>query len=175
MTTKGRQRIVCVDTNILVWHIRKEGPPDLKQYAGYLFKQLENDKDDKGRSNAQVMVTTVVLTEFVTPVKSQEERDKLIAEISKRFLIEPFDARDAALAATLWHFGKTNRDKRNAPKDGQRAILRADTMIIATAKGHGATEFYSEDADARAMAQKVGLTARALPRMGSNLFEQSSA
>ena len=173
MTIKGNQRIVCIDTNILVWGIRKEGPPDLKQYADYFFNQLDNDKDDKGRSNAQVMVPTVVLTEFITPVKSSEERDKLIAELGKRFLIEPFDARDAALAATLWHYGKTNRDRQNAPKDGQRAILRADTMIIATAKGHGATEFYSEDDDARAMAQKVGLTAKKLPRMGSDLFEQS--
>jgi predicted nucleic acid-binding protein len=146
----------------LVWGIRKKGPPEKITHAGYLFKQLERDK-------AQIIVPTVVLAEFVTPIRSSDDRAKVVAEMSARFLVEPFDIKDVILAAELWNHGKSNRQM---GKDGARTSLRADALIVATAKNHGAKEFFTEDNDCFDMANKV-MTAKRLPTIADGLFEKS--
>jgi predicted nucleic acid-binding protein len=175
VTSRRAPRIVSVDTNVLIWGIRKQGPPDKRTHAGYLFRQLDADRDERGENNVQIIIPTIVLAEFITPVRSREERERVIGELGKRFLIEPFDEQDAALAATLWHFGKGSRQKHSPPRDGQRVVLRADTMIVATARGHGATEFFSDDEGARAMAAEAGMIAKKLPTIAPSLYEQDDA
>ena len=159
MTEPRNQRVVAVDTMTLVWGIRRKGPKDRISHAGYLFKELEEDE-------AQIIVPSVVVLEFITPIRSSDERANVIAALTERFLIEPFDVRDAALAAELWNEGKSKREMK---KEGARACLRADALIVATAKNHGATEFYTEDNDCFEMANKV-MTAKRLPSIAPNLF-----
>jgi hypothetical protein len=48
-------------------------------------------------------------------------------------------------------------------------MLRADAMIVASAKGAGATEFYSNDDKCRALADLV-MIGRTLPRQSEKLF-----
>jgi predicted nucleic acid-binding protein len=86
--------------------------------------------------------------------------------MSERFLIEPFDARDAILAAELWNEGKSTREMKTR---GSRVCLRADALIVATAKNHGATEFFTEDNDCFNMASKV-MVAKRLPTIAPDLF-----
>ena len=78
-----------------------------------------------------------------------------------------FDVPDAALAAGLYMEGKS------APTGKAkvaRKYLRADSMVIASAVGHGAREFYTDDKRCHAMASKV-MNAKKLPDMPPNLYE----
>ena len=162
MSPPKLKRIVAIDTMTLIWGVRKQGNKDKLQHARNLFQMLE-------REEAQVIVPSVVVAEFVTAFQSSEDRALAIAAISKRFLIEPFDVKDAALAAQLWHYGKTQREKKVA---GSRICLRADSLIVATAKNHGAEIFYTEDQHCRDLATAAKMIARELPRIPDSLFEQ---
>lgn len=44
-----------------------------------------------------------------------------------------------------------------------RVVLKADVMILASAKAAGATEFYSNDDDCRKLAVLAGMRGRELP------------
>ena len=163
MTNRRNQRVVAVDTNILVWGVRRKGPPEKIEYAGYLFKELEQE-------GAQIVIPSIVVCEYINIV-SPSDRGKVVAAINERFRIEPFDIKDVVTAAELWDFGKAGR-KMQQPN--ARAVLRADALIIATAKNHGATEFYTEDNDLFTMANKI-MTAKRLPTMPPTLFEMDAA
>lgn len=143
----------------LVWGIRQSGPADKVKRAGYLFQQL-------AQNDAQVIVPSVVVAEFITPIPTEVERTRAVAAISERFRIEPFDAQDAILAVRLWNEGK-NRLK---GIKGSRVSLRADAFIVATAFNHGALEFFTEDDDCFKMASSI-MQARRLPTIAPSLFE----
>ena len=151
--------IVAVDSMTLVWGIRRRGQPDKVKHARYLFENLEKEK-------AQIVVPSIVVAEFVIPLKTSKEREEMIVRLQKRFLIAPFDAKDAAVAADLWHDGKKTREMR---QPGARVRLKADAMIVATAYGHGAQAFYTDDDDCFNMVQKIML-ARRLPKIGAHLW-----
>jgi len=155
------QPIVSLDSNTLIWGIRKKGQPDKVRRATYLFAKLEEEE-------AQIIIPSVVLAEFVTPLETRQKREAVIAEMRKRFVIAPFDARDAAVAADLWHYGKNKRQMKRA---NARVILRADTLIVATAYGYGAQIFYTDDDDCLNMAKKVIPDARKVSdTIAPNLF-----
>ncbi len=143
----------------LVWGIRKKGQADKVEHAKYLFAQLEEEE-------AQIIIPSVVIAEFVIPFKTRKEREDVIARMRNRFLIAPFDARDAALAAELWLAGKSGRQMK---KDNARVCLRADSLIIASARNHGARVFYTDDEDCFNMAKTV-MEAKKLPTIPPDLF-----
>lgn len=98
-----------------------------------------------------IVLPTVAISEILVPV-SPAQRGVLLAKLTDRFLCPPFDLPAAAIAADLWSRHKT------LPKNLQytkRQVLRADTMIVATAKVAGATKFYSHDRKCRALANMV--------------------
>lgn len=142
----------------LQWAVRKIGPSDKIKHATILFAELERD-------DAQIILPSIVVAEFIIPVPASARPD-VVASLRERFLIEPFDTKDAIMAARLWDYGKVNRAM-GAP--GARLAMRADTLIIATAVGHGATEFYTDDEDCFTMANKV-MTAKRLPTIAPHLF-----
>src|SRR4051794_23710227 len=115
--------IVSVDSMTLVWGIREDGPGDDCQRAKWLLGQFEAHE-------TQVILSTVALAEYLTPA-DPAAHPGMIAELDRRFIIVPLDRDCAALAAELWRIGQAQRPK-NIP--GGRAILRADTMVVATAK-----------------------------------------
>ena len=115
-------RLVAIDTMVLVWGIRKEGGEEQKKRAKWLFDRLHDEK-------AQILVPSVAVCEYVTPVEP-EKRNEVIAALSSRFIIPPFDVRCAALAAQLFKDGKSTR-KMDSP--GARKCLRSDAFIITTA------------------------------------------
>jgi predicted nucleic acid-binding protein len=161
--SRKHERIVALATMALAWGIRKKGSKENIKRARYLFNELEQD-------DAQIVVPSVVVAEYIAAIADQPERDQTVAEMSVRFILAPFDQRDALLAAQLWRDGKS---KRELGSKGSRVCLRADVMIVATAVGHGAREFYTNDTDCLKMAKKV-IDARPLPEMGANLFDDVS-
>jgi len=150
--------MVAVDTNTLHWAVRKQGSSDKITHARYLFQELERDK-------AQIIVPSIVVAEYIIPVPPNL-RSPVVAKLGQRFIIEPFDAKDATLAAKLWDYGKAHR---NMGAQNSRTTLRADTLIVATAVNHGATEFYTDDADCLALAKTV-MVAKPLPTIPPDLF-----
>ena len=145
---------------VLVWGVRKHGQPERIKHAGILFDELEEDE-------ATVVLPAIVVAEYITPLRTQKERERTSAALAKRFQVEVFDIRDAVLAAKLWNDGKTRREK---AKPNVRTCLRDDTLIIATAVNRGAKVFYTEDDDCFDMAKRAGMNAKKLPTIG-NLFE----
>jgi len=79
----------------------------------------------------------------------------------------PFDIECCSLAAELFLVGQTMRPAGEV--DG-RKTLRADAMIIATAKMKGARVLYSNDENCRNLADRV-MKSEDLPTMGQNLFD----
>jgi predicted nucleic acid-binding protein len=156
--------IVSLDSNTLVWGIRKKGLPDKVRRARNLFAYLEEEE-------ARIVIPSIVVTEFVTPLKTTKEREAVIAEMNKRFVIAPFDARAAAVAADLWHYGKKAREKKHQMKQiGARMCLRADTLIIATVHAQGVQVFYTDDDNCYDMARRIIADVRRLPDIGPHLW-----
>jgi len=146
---------------VLVWGIRKSGNLKEIKRAGYLFRELEQDE-------AQIIIPSIVVAEFITPIRAPEEQVRTVAAMRERFIIAPFDAMDAVLAATLWNRGKSTR---KMARQSARVCLRADALIVATAKNHGAEEFFTNNEDCLKMAASVML-ARGLPNIAPDLFSQ---
>jgi hypothetical protein len=83
----------------------------------------------------------------------------LIATLSERLVCPSFDLHAAAIAADLW------AQHQKLPADLQytkRHVLKADVMIVASAKAIGATDFYTHDKRCRALAG-IMMTAHDLP------------
>jgi predicted nucleic acid-binding protein len=152
---------VALDTMVLIWGLAKlgsrRGNPrqpdlvDLQTRSLILIDMLEEAKET-------VIVPTVTVGELLLGVKP-DRHDDFLAEIQARFFCPPFDLRAAAMAAKLW---QTHRE---LPKSEQleRKLLRADVMIVATAKVAGAARFYSHEPKMRRLAEHAGLEAFQLP------------
>ena len=96
MSKKPGQRIVSFDCMTLIWGVRRKGPPDMIRYAGYLFRELDE-------CDAQIVLPSVVVAEFLIPARSEAERTRIVASLGERFQIAEFGARDAVTAAELWN------------------------------------------------------------------------
>jgi predicted nucleic acid-binding protein len=88
----------------------------------------------------------------------------LVAQIAGRFVCPSFDLPAAAIAADLW---SRHKQLPSDLKYDSRHVLRADAMIVATAKAAGATDFYSCDKKCRALADFV-MAAHDLPTRDEN-------
>ncbi len=152
--------LVCIDTQTLVYAIQQEGDPELRERARWLFQDL----DEQG---VGVMLPALVLAEYLIKVPAAARPD-VVHRLSTRFdFIAPFDARCVVLAAELEEGG---RDLRRVGEPGSRRALRADAVIVATAKTHGAAAFHSHDTAARELARRAGLPAYDLPAQPPTLF-----
>jgi predicted nucleic acid-binding protein len=158
-----------IDAMILIWALQGEGAKrgnprqkdlaEMQARATILLDVLEE-------SGSEIVVPTVMVSELLAPIEPRFH-GAFIAEIQSRFFTPLFDIRAASLAAELRQFQK------GLPKDPKthRDIVKADTMIVATAKVAGATDFYSHDAGCRAMAAKAGMQPHDLPTCHTDMFK----
>jgi len=115
---------------------------------------------------ATIILPTVVVSELLTGIEPANH-GQFLATLQARFLIPPLDLRAAALAAQLWI------EHRKLPPDQklERRVLKADVLVVASAKVAGATVFYSHDTKARTLANLAKMEARDLPTHSEKLFE----
>ena len=130
--------IVAIDSMTLVWGIREEGPDEMCRRAKFLFSEFTREK-------TQVLLPSVVVAEYLTAA-AKSSHEAIIDELKDRFHIVDFNEHCTSDAAHLFQIGKPMREKGKA---SERVALRADTMIIATAKTYGATTLYSGDKNLR--------------------------
>jgi len=133
-----------------------DGVDNQRYRAKILMRVLEEKR-------VEIVVPTIVISELLVPM-TDEERQSFVARIQEEFHCPPFDLYAATIAAQL-HADH----KKFSPKDRyeNRKILKADCLIIATAKSAGAAEFYSHDAKARNLASLV-MKASDMPRKAPN-------
>lgn len=153
---------VALDTMILVYGLRTKSPPpgdrELCRRARILLAQLDEEK-------ATVIVPSVVVAELLVPIPSDKHGD-FIHELNRRFICPPLDLQAASAAAALW------QRHRQLPKreQTQRTLLKADALIVATAKVAGAVRFYSHERKCRSLAKLAGLEPFDLPTHHEDLF-----
>jgi hypothetical protein len=152
--------IVAVDSMTLVWGLRREGPQQECLNAQWLFSQFT-------ARQTQVIVSTVALSEYLTAI-DPTLHEAVVEKMEERFIFYPFTKDCASLAAALFQTGQQMRNK-NVP--GARATLRADAMIVASAKVHGAGCIFSHDRDCRDLANTITQDfGRDLPEAEVNLY-----
>jgi len=136
--------IVALDSMTLVWGIRGQGTEDQRTRAIWLLDQFTARR-------TQVIISAVVLAEYLSVVDTSDHA-AVIEALGKGYLLRPLTSDCSSPAASLFQLGSQMRAK-NEP--GGRAILRADTFIIAAARIHGAGRLYSNDSNCRDLANRL--------------------
>jgi predicted nucleic acid-binding protein len=136
---------VCLDNHILIWGVRgvsTSGQEQQIEQARQLFEDLD-------QSDARVMIPSVVVAEFLAGVP-KPQHGNLLDVLNRRFQIPPFDTRTAALAAELWReAAERNPHLKDQVKEAfpgtEKAKIKADIMILATALARNADILYTHD------------------------------
>jgi predicted nucleic acid-binding protein len=117
----------------------------------------------------KLVVSTITLAEYLVGVEPSRHA-KVTDQFNEWFLLKPFDAQAASIAARLWKDAPTTLRKQY----GLRSVFAADVKIIATAKAAGAERFYSHDKHCRLLASAV-MDARDLPSHSEDLFDDAES
>jgi predicted nucleic acid-binding protein len=161
--------IFGIDTHVLIYAEAvpsKSGTKcqdfaDLRDRAKLLIYRAA----DKGDT---VVLPTVVISELLIPVPAGQ-RGALIQVLEKTFQCPSLDIPAATIAADLWSKFR-NLPQSQAYNNG-RHVLRADALIVASARAANATHFYSHDSQCRVLAELAGMKALDLP-VATELDEQ---
>jgi len=94
------------------------------------------------------------------------KRGLLVTLLDEKFVCKEFDQLAAAIAADIW---ARHKDLPTDLRYDNRQVLRADAMIVASAKAANATNFYTNDDRCRALADLV-MIGRELPKHSGELF-----
>jgi len=161
--------IVGIDTMVLIWalpepHIKGKKPPstqdvaEMQRRAKFLLETLAEE-------NADVVVPTITVSEWLTGIDPSKQ-GTFISELQESFTLAAFNPKAAAIAAKLF------QDVQNLPAEDkpQRKCMKADMMIVATAKAADAVRFFSHEPRVRKYVELVGMEAKDLPKTGTNLF-----
>lgn len=122
--------------------------------------------EDLDGSDADVMVPAVVVSEFLAGVPKLQHAG-LLEVLNRRFQLPPFDVRTAAVAAGLWRdAAERNPHLRDVVREAfpgtEKAKIKADMMILATALVRKADVLYTHDGPLRAIADGL-IEVRDLP------------
>lgn len=170
--SKDRPTIhAACDSQVLLWSMpwamtaaakkkRKEGQDviEMRRRARLLMTMLDNDR-------TIIVIPSVAVAELLAGI-DPARHVSILAEFTNRFFCPPFDAAASILAAKLWQYERGLKNvSPGLPEDdrSERIILKADMLIISTAKMAGATIFFSHDEKARRLAKQADMEARDLP------------
>ncbi len=154
---------------VLLWGFRDWPPPsgtpaeiaEKQRRARILLQDLTDKK-------ALIVVPTVVVAELLTPVPVARH-GAFISRLQERFFVKGLDVKNSSVAADLW----TRHRTLPVAVRSERSILKADTLIIATARVGGATSFYSHDRKFRALVELAGMEPHDLPTHSEDLFTEA--
>lgn len=140
--------VVCIDTQIIIWGVRRtadSGQEDMIPRAESLIQQLEENR-------ANVIIPSVVLGELLMGIED-DDHARFLALINQRFRIVPYDAAASVLFARMWKAWRNLNPVPDSEFRITKAEMKADFMIVATARAKGADCIYSEDNKLRRFAE----------------------
>jgi hypothetical protein len=112
-----------------------------------------------------VVLPMVAVSELLVPVPASK-RGAIITTLGEMFVCPDYDQKAAAIAADIW--AKYKEIPSNQRYEN-RHVMRVDVLIVASAKAAGATEFFTNDDNCRALANLV-MKGRPLPTHSEELF-----
>lgn len=134
--------LVFVDTQILVWGIRKHATRGQEDE----LKKAESFFDNAKSNNLIIGIAAPTLSEYLmgTPV---EKHTEAFHYFNTHFRIFPFDTLAALKGAQLWEEHYKNLSLRQIIKDTgyQRQVLKVDHQIVSIAVSNKADCIYSHD------------------------------
>ncbi|MBF0241005.1 MAG: PIN domain-containing protein [Desulfamplus sp.] len=138
--------IICFDTQIVIWAVKKEataGQEEMIKKASYLLEKCQESK-------TEIIIPSIVVGELLSALPS--DKHGAFINALKYFKIPPFDIQAAVIYAKMWQSNKALRkDEKN--QGAKREEMKADCMIVATAKARGSSCIYSEDVRLRKFAE----------------------
>lgn len=137
--------LVCIDTQILIWGVRRPNEPAIQESQQDKIPRAENFIEWLQREKKRIMVPSVALAEWLVPIPLEFQREN-IAKISKGFQIQPFDIAAATKFAELRALRIQDGTIDSLLETGlYHRDITADGMIVATAIAHKAKCIYSDD------------------------------
>lgn len=138
---------IAVDAQILIWGVKKQATENRKhmiERASHFFEKCKSDRQ-------QVFIPAQSLAEFLVGLSFQQQQ-QAISAISRSFVVVPFDAKAAMIAAELqqdWSGIKQIMAEHGVVKQH----IKADINVLASAIAAGATHLYSEDGQMSSLAR----------------------
>ena len=160
-------RVVCVDTHILSWGVRKEASPAQEP----MIERTELFLAQLDRDGIKILVPTVVLGEYLTRIPP-ENHAAVIDVFTNRFIVAPYDSLAASQAARIFQAylaaKKSNAGSGStAVPDDPRHVIWADCQILAIAVTTQCEALYTHDPGLTILAAQ-SIPTRELPRVLSN-------
>lgn len=133
---------VCVDTNMLIWYIKRQctkGQEDYLDKADYLFNYLE-------KNDIQIVIPSVVVAELLGNVEDEDEREKYFDYISENFEIAQHDVVSARRFVGLKvKLLKTNAEQYRKQNNIPKCQITNDQNICCVALSSGCDTIFSHN------------------------------
>ena len=145
-------RIVCLDTNVVIWGLLADGKAedDIKRYkAQYLLSELEKEE-------ARVLIPAIVLAE-VTAKAEEESKLDLYNALTSSLEILPFCSGCALRYGEVRRKGMKRRSRQFPRKE-----VTVDSLIISQCIANGVNVLYTDDENLLKLASEF-IQAQRLP------------
>lgn len=142
-------RLVCIDSQIIIWGIKKQSHPS----QSHLIPQALNFFEMLAENNDKILLPTPIISEILAPVPANEHSN-ILNLLDKRFQIAPFDNMAALKCAELINLALTDLEKIEYAKEHAvpKNKMKYDVMIAAIAITRRAFCIYSNDEDMKKFA-----------------------
>ncbi len=134
-----KNSIICLDTQIVIWGVKKQATPDQSEMilrAEYLLEKFQSN-------GTKILVPAIVVAEILAGI-DERKHDQFTQSMNKFFIVPPFDTQAAQHFAKMWMANKALRNKLST-KGITRSEMKADCLIVATAVARGCSCVYSHD------------------------------
>lgn len=148
-------RIVCLDTNVVIWGILNEGRKNadvMRERARHLLASLEENKD-------HIVIPALVIAEVT--MKMRADREKFIKAINSKVEILPLCGQSVMRLREVRDIGMEMESSYFTGKE-----ITVDSLIIACCLKHKVDVLYTEDDKMKALASKF-LQVSGLPTVRS--------
>ena len=138
---------VSIDAQILIWGIKKQATANRAHMiarASAFFERCRNDR-------TKLILPAQALAEYLVGF-DDATRNRSIVMLERTFIIAPFDAKAASVAASLQRDRDLLRDI-GEEYGLRKQTIKADINVLASAIASGSTRLISEDAEMVKLAQ----------------------
>lgn len=133
--------IVCLDSNILVWGIRKDSTPGQEakiKFAEELFSNIADEKHS-------IIIPAICVAEASIGVTDRQDAGLFIKKLQQVSIIKPFDALCALRYYDVYNQHANKMPDWQANEGCRRINLATDIKILATALANRADILYTDN------------------------------